>query len=132
MFSVLLFVSFSEHLPSLFKTLKQQADCTTLMKMCSQYAGTFSAASQTVPTGVSWPRDCVFCVNGSLLTEFQNLCVDASPPPCKGKRQGLFWVIRYMKKIFSCPHVRCLNPPPPITWWSTSFSNEQQRMPLPS
>ena len=85
MFSVVLFVSFSDHLPSLFKTLKKQADCTTLMKMCSQYAGTFSAGSRTVPTGVSWPRDCVFCVNGLLLTEFENLRVDASPPPIKGE-----------------------------------------------
>jgi len=84
MFSVLLFLSLSDHLPSLFKTLKEQADCFTLMKMCSQYAATFSAVSRNVPTGVSWPRDCVFCVNGLLLTEFENLCVDASPPPCKG------------------------------------------------
>jgi len=68
MFSVLLLDSFSDHLPTL-QDLKQKADCITLMKMCSPYAGTFLALSRTVPTGLSWHWDCVFCVNGFLLTE---------------------------------------------------------------
>ena len=82
MFSFFLFVSFSDHLPSL-QDLKQKADCITLMKMCSPYAKIFSAVSGTVPAGVSWHCDCVFGVNGLFLTEFENRCVDASPPPCK-------------------------------------------------